>query len=37
VDYTIGELARRSGLTVRALHHYEKLGLLQASARTEDV
>lgn len=29
----IGELAQRSGLTVRALHHYDKLGLLQPSAR----
>ena len=35
MDYTIGELAKRSGLTVRALHHYEKLGLLQPSGRTE--
>jgi DNA-binding transcriptional MerR regulator len=34
MDYTIGEVAKRSGLTVRSLHHYEKLGLLQASART---
>ena len=31
----VGELARRSGLTVRALHHYEQIGLLQASARSE--
>lgn len=35
MDYTVGELARRSGLTVRALHHYDKLGLLRASGRTE--
>jgi DNA-binding transcriptional MerR regulator len=35
MEHTIGELARRSGLTVRALHHYEKLGLLRPSARTE--
>jgi DNA-binding transcriptional MerR regulator len=34
MDFSIGELARRSGLTVRALHHYERLGLLRASART---
>ncbi|CAN7154621.1 MerR family transcriptional regulator [Pseudoduganella sp. LjRoot289] len=29
----VGELARRSGLTVRALHHYDSLGLLKPSAR----
>lgn len=34
-EYTVGDLARRSGLTVRALHHYEKLGLLKPSGRTE--
>jgi DNA-binding transcriptional MerR regulator len=35
MDYTVGELAKRSGLTVRALHHYEKLGLLPPSGRTQ--
>lgn len=35
MDYTVGELAKRSGLTVRALHHYEQLGLLRPSGRTE--
>jgi DNA-binding transcriptional MerR regulator len=30
----IGELARRTGLTVRALHHYDELGLLRPSERT---
>ena len=35
MEYAIGDLARRSGLTVRALHHYEKLGLLRPSARTQ--
>lgn len=35
MDYTVGELARRVGLTVRALHHYEKLGLLRPSGRSE--
>ena len=30
----IGELARRSGLTVRALHHYDAIGLLVPSERT---
>lgn len=31
----IGELAARSGLTVRALHHYDSIGLLTPSARAE--
>jgi len=35
MDYTVGELARRAGLTVRTLHHYEELGLLRASGRSE--
>ena len=35
MHYTIGDLAKRSGLTVRSLHHYEKLGLLTPSGRTE--
>ncbi|ELY3466651.1 MerR family transcriptional regulator [Cronobacter universalis] len=30
----VGELAKRSGLTVRTLHHYESLGLLIPSGRT---
>lgn len=30
----VGEVAERTGLTVRTLHHYEKLGLLVPSART---
>ena len=34
-NYSVGELAQRSGLTVRALHHYGKLGLLRPSARSE--
>ena len=33
--WRIGELARESGLTVRALHHYDQLGLLSATTRTE--
>jgi DNA-binding transcriptional MerR regulator len=32
--YRIGELARVAGVTVRALHHYDSLGLLSPSART---
>ena len=31
----VGELARRTGLTVRTLHHYDNVGLLSPSCRTE--
>ena len=31
----IGELAKRTGLTVRALHHYDAIGLLSPSARPD--
>lgn len=31
----VGELASRSGLTVRTLHHYDSIGLLQPSARSD--
>ncbi|WP_374356492.1 MerR family transcriptional regulator, partial [Chitinimonas sp.] len=31
----IGELAKRVGLTVRTLHHYDDLGLLAPSARSD--
>jgi DNA-binding transcriptional MerR regulator len=31
----VGELARHTGLTVRALHHYDAMGLLAPSARSE--
>ncbi len=31
----VGTLARRTGLTVRTLHHYDEIGLLTPSARTE--
>jgi len=30
----IGELAKRTGLTVRTLHHYDKIGLLKPSERS---
>ncbi len=30
----VGELARRSGLSIRTLHHYDELGLLSPSLRT---
>ncbi|MCQ8193817.1 MerR family transcriptional regulator [Streptomyces sp. RCU064] len=32
--WSIGELARATGVTVRALHHYDEIGLLRASERT---
>jgi DNA-binding transcriptional MerR regulator len=32
--WSIGELARASGVTVRALHHYDDIGLVRASERT---
>jgi MerR family transcriptional regulator, thiopeptide resistance regulator len=31
----VGELARRTGLTVRTLHHYDEIGLLAPSARSD--
>ncbi|HKB36497.1 MAG TPA: MerR family transcriptional regulator [Gemmataceae bacterium] len=31
----VGELARRTGLTVRTLHHYDAIGLLRPSLHTE--
>jgi DNA-binding transcriptional MerR regulator len=31
----VGELAKRTGLTVRTLHHYDAIGLLRPSARSE--
>ncbi len=33
--YRIGELAARVGVSVRTLHHYDRLGLVQPSARSE--
>ena len=35
LPWRVGELARRTGLTVRALHHYDEIGLLAPSLRTE--
>ncbi len=32
--YQPHEFARRAGVTIRALHHYDRLGLLQPSGRT---
>jgi methyltransferase (TIGR00027 family) len=31
----IGDLAKRAGLTVRTLHHYDRIGLLSPSTRSE--
>lgn len=33
--WTVGELARRSGVTVRTLHHYDAIGLLRPGGRSE--
>jgi DNA-binding transcriptional MerR regulator len=33
-SWKIGELARRTGLSVRTLHHYDQIKLLRPSART---
>jgi DNA-binding transcriptional MerR regulator len=35
--WKVGELARRTGLTVRALHHYDRIGLLSPSGRTDSI
>jgi DNA-binding transcriptional MerR regulator len=32
--WKVGELAKRTGLTVRTLHHYDEIGLLSPSHRT---
>jgi DNA-binding transcriptional MerR regulator len=34
-QYRIGELAKVAGVTVRTLHHYDELGLLTPSERTQ--
>lgn len=36
MQLTVGELAKRTGLTVRTLHHYHAIGLLTPSARAEN-
>jgi DNA-binding transcriptional MerR regulator len=33
--YKVREFAEKAGVTVRALHHYDRLGLLKPSGRTE--
>ncbi|TMQ06974.1 MAG: MerR family transcriptional regulator [Deltaproteobacteria bacterium] len=32
--FTVGELSRLTGVTVRALHHYDEIGLIRPSQRT---
>jgi DNA-binding transcriptional MerR regulator len=32
--YTVGELAKHTGVTVRTLHHYDEIGLVTPSARS---
>src|SRR5579859_2858192 len=33
--FTVGELAKLTGVTVRALHHYDEIGLVRPSARSD--
>ena len=33
--WKIGELAKRTGLTVRTLHHYDEIGLLSPAERSD--
>lgn len=35
-SYTVGQVARLSGLTVRTLHHYDEIGLLSPSTRRDN-
>jgi DNA-binding transcriptional MerR regulator len=35
MSFTVGQLARLTGLTVRALHHYHAIGLLEPSQRSD--
>src|SRR5437867_9370003 len=34
--WKVGELAKRTGLTVRTLHHYDAIGLLRPSGRADN-
>jgi len=34
MEYSVGAVARVTGVTVRALHHYDEIGLLAPTART---
>jgi DNA-binding transcriptional MerR regulator len=33
--YTVQQLARMAGVSVRTLHHYDQIGLLKPGARTD--
>ena len=33
--FQVGEIAEKTGLTIRTLHHYEEIGLLLPTARTD--
>ena len=35
MSYTVGVVARLSGVTVRTLHHYDEIGLLKPSGRSD--
>jgi len=35
MSFTVGQLAKLTGLTVRALHHYHAIGLLEPSQRSD--
>jgi DNA-binding transcriptional MerR regulator len=35
MSFTVGQLAKLSGLSVRSLHHYDEIGLLSPSERSE--
>ena len=35
VSFSVGDVARVSGVTVRTLHHYDEIGLLRPSRRSE--
>lgn len=35
MGYTVGGISKLTGVTVKALHHYDKVGLLSPSARSE--
>lgn len=34
-ELTVGEVSQRTGVTVRTLHHYDAVGILPPSDRTE--
>lgn len=35
MGHTVGDIARRAGVSVRTLHHYDEIGLLSPGGRTE--